>query len=911
MLSAGPEQKKTRGGVRPGAAVLVVIATIIAAFPVRAQRGDDRYEFHIDEDALGPAMEEFQRVTGAQLLFSNDLAELEGVNALHGRHTIDEALAIMLRDTGLGSGLTESGMIVITRTNSREGEMASGKVKKSLLAGVAAFLFGAGAHAQDVGAIDDQDDSEQAEQEKDVIVVTGSRIKGVKDQFTPVIQVGREELDLSGYANVSDFFADLPQNFGGGTTIDTSGAGTSSGPGNASVNLRGLGNEATLILLNGRRMAGGGSSGAFVDISSIPLSAIDRVEVVTDGASAIYGSDAIAGVVNIILRDDFDGAETRLNGSLLTEGGGGRFSVGQTLGWSGDRAHVMATYEYTVEEELNANDRSFSENRPDPSELLPFSQKNSVFVSAGFSPTQRVKISADGYFNDRYSDQFSTNDAISLFQAYQKSSIQQYGGAVGVEAKVFGDWTVDATGSYAKNELYTDNVDLVNLGLGEIGTAETTVAGVEGVVGGSLFNITDEPVRAVLGVHYRNEEAVLETYFRPDVDTLVESTNNNRDIFAAFGELYAPLVSPGDGMPGVESFAVTLAGRFEEYSDVGSSVDPSFGVAWSPVSGLNLRGTFGTSFRAPRIDELQDRIGLALLGIYIDPEAPDGESVALNILGDSADLDPESSRTWTAGFDMNPPSLSALTIRATYFNTEFSGRVGAPDLGFDSIFRFINFTGIPDRTITVAEALDFCDRAPICANASDFSPEQGMFDFSDVEVLLDQRAQNLSVSKVSGIDFESAVALPLAHGEVNLSLAGTLLTTFKEQVAPNAPVNDLLNTYANPIDLKIRSGVTWRAAGVTTGIFVNHVGDYVDDEATGGDFRISPWTTVDAALRLDLGELTDVPLSEGAVFTLSVNNIFNEAPPRVGPAPLRDDRYDAANASPAGRKIGIQLTKRW
>jgi outer membrane cobalamin receptor len=98
----------------------------------------------------------------------------------------------------------------------------------------------------------------------------------------------------------------------------------------AGVNLRGLGSDATLVLVNGHRLSPTGA-GNFVDISQIPVGAIDRIDVVTDGSSAIYGSDAVGGVVNIRLRNDFDGAETRLQYGSMADGGPDEYGVEQTF----------------------------------------------------------------------------------------------------------------------------------------------------------------------------------------------------------------------------------------------------------------------------------------------------------------------------------------------------------------------------------------------------------------------------------------------------------------------------------------------------------------------------------------------------------------------------------------------------
>lgn len=132
------------------------------------------------------------------------------------------------------------------------------------------------------------------------LVVTGSLIRGAGNGVSPVVTVTRDELDRSGRANISDLLADLPQAFGGSASPDTALAATDGTGSNLAmstgVNLRGLGPSATLVMVNGRRMAGSGLTGAFADTSAIPAAAVDRVEVLLDGASALYGSDAVGGV---------------------------------------------------------------------------------------------------------------------------------------------------------------------------------------------------------------------------------------------------------------------------------------------------------------------------------------------------------------------------------------------------------------------------------------------------------------------------------------------------------------------------------------------------------------------------------------------------------------------------------------
>src|SRR5262249_31132695 len=143
------------------------------------------------------------------------------------------------------------------------------------------------------------------------IVVTGTNLRGAYPRSSPVQTYSAEDIARTGATTTDQFVRTLPQNLGTRTEFAVGAAGARHLEGVNSVDLRGLGVGTTLTLLNGRRMALA-SVGQAVDVSLIPVSAIKRVEVLTDGASAIYGSDAIGGVVNFVLRDDFEAQETRL-----------------------------------------------------------------------------------------------------------------------------------------------------------------------------------------------------------------------------------------------------------------------------------------------------------------------------------------------------------------------------------------------------------------------------------------------------------------------------------------------------------------------------------------------------------------------------------------------------------------------
>ncbi|HEV2268787.1 MAG TPA: TonB-dependent receptor [Steroidobacteraceae bacterium] len=189
--------------------------------------------------------------------------------------------------------------------------------------------------------------------------VTGSLIRGVQDVIAPLVYVQRQQLSQAAYATVEDALYGLPITSLNGPREDL-GLDNNYQYG-AGVNLRGLGVGATLVLIDGYRQPLAGLTGDFVDVSTIPWSAVKRIEVLPEGASALYGSDAIAGVVNIIMRDDFQGAETQARYGAAGDGRD-ELLVSQLLGahWAG--GHLMLAYEFSDATPLAAAARRYAAN---------------------------------------------------------------------------------------------------------------------------------------------------------------------------------------------------------------------------------------------------------------------------------------------------------------------------------------------------------------------------------------------------------------------------------------------------------------------------------------------------------------------------------------------------------------------
>ncbi len=223
--------------------------------------------------------------------------------------------------------------------------------------------------------------------EAETITVTGTRIRGLDlEGAVQAYELDREDILESGATSVIELLQDLTITAGGGGTFSTSTAGPLSGDtpvGAAGVSLRGLGTSATLTLINGRRAsvsAFANGQESFIDVNAIPLAAIERVEVLPNGASALYGADAVAGVINYVLRDDYEGAELNLSyGNSTRETDEGKVNINAVAGRSFGDHHVTAVVDYFKRNAFYERDRDFTEDSVRPSQQGFYPSFNDLF----------------------------------------------------------------------------------------------------------------------------------------------------------------------------------------------------------------------------------------------------------------------------------------------------------------------------------------------------------------------------------------------------------------------------------------------------------------------------------------------------------------------------------------------------
>jgi iron complex outermembrane recepter protein len=220
-----------------------------------------------------------------------------------------------------------------------------GRLKASTIL-IGAMIFSAPAFAQDTAA--QETAAAAGEATEQAIVVTGSRIASPTiTSVSPVQVVGAEQIAQSGVSNIQDILLENPV-FGTPTFSRTNTAFLTSGTGIASVDLRNLGTDRTLVLINGRRVVAGLPGSATVDLNVIPTQFIQRVDVLTGGASSLYGSDAVAGVVNFIYKDSFEGIEANGQYNITQRGDTPEYQANVTVGgnFSEGRGNIMAHIGY-------------------------------------------------------------------------------------------------------------------------------------------------------------------------------------------------------------------------------------------------------------------------------------------------------------------------------------------------------------------------------------------------------------------------------------------------------------------------------------------------------------------------------------------------------------------------------------
>ena len=760
--------------------------------------------------------------------------------------------------------------------------------------------------------------------------VTGTHIKRTDmEGMLPLTVIDRAAIEQSGATSVNELFAKVIFN-SAGIVDETFTQGFA--PGSASIDLRGLGVSRTLVLVDGRRTPvfpfGQDGSSSFVDINLIPLSSIERVEVLLDGASAIYGSDAIAGVVNFITRKDYEGVEVSLSYGQTGDSDGEEGQLSLTGGVSGDKGNIMAGLEYFDRDKVMSKDRDLSKSANGPfddrssagnpgstirafgyPEADPRCPADSVESLGGpaslcrydFGPdttlipeTERLYLSTSGNYDisnavtffasANYTDsetkrdlaaatgQFSvagTNpntiypgeDVSIIYRLNElgprrdKFKTHAYNLLAGFNG-IYRDWewelgagggkidtSIRGVNGYATQGAVQDAIDNGTLNvygaspsLNADAISHTTKRDgdsklfyVDFKVNGDLLEMKHGSLSAAFGLGYRDES------FSDKFDPVTESgavlgiggisADGDRDSESAFAEFTIPVLS---------DLEVQLAGRYDHYSDFGGTFNPKLGLRWQPLDNLLLRGSAGTGYKAPTLQELYSEEIFSFNSVY-DPAT--GEVVEVPTLASgNRDLDAEESDNYNLGLVWD-------VTRAWNMSVDW--------------WKIKN-----DNAVT--------SDPQFYVNNSNLYPENVIRDPGGDIVVVFSPFQNVAAQKLWGIDFNTGVDWSTQRsGDFHFNLATTYLGSFEVEPVPGAGFTDIAGDDGHP-RVRGQTSLNWNRAEFDAVVSLNYIGNYERKDANDD---VSSWTTIDTQVGWQ------PPALRGGIFRLGINNLFDSDPP--------------------------------
>ena len=881
-----------------------VLALTCVASMVQPALAQEAHSISIESQSLQTALIDLSTQTDSVIYARSSLIEGMEAPSVAGRLTVEAALDRLLAGSGLKYRRNADGALLVRPANA--------------VAETTAFRDNSLMRVAQVLDSDAERETATREQggEPDTIIVTGTNIRGIAPDSSPSIVIDREAIDATGFQTTDLLIRSLPQNAGGldsrtrSLPTITGDALSNSTFGNG-VNLRALGPGTTLTLVNGQRMAAAGVRGSFTDISAIPISAIERVEVLTDGASAVYGSDAIGGVVNFVLRDDFEGVETQANYGFVTEGELEERGVTLMGGFNWGSGNLIASYDYLKTDQLLAAEKDFARDAGDPVTLLPAEERNTFLVNLKQNFGERIEFSLSGLYSAGERGRFINNLVLGGTQFdSQDIDTEEISINPGLSIDLPGDWRAALSGNVADNFSVNRRIDISGQGFGVRNQrADSNLASAGLILDGPLFTLPAGQARLAAGGEYRTERF-----------STGQAPERSREVTALFGELFLPLIGEANALPGARRIEVSAAVRHDDYDDFGSAMNPKIGVLWSPVDDLILRGSYGTSFRPPLLGRSDAAdFGPATL-ILPNPDAPSGVSpIAFVSLGFIQDLEPEESENLSFGLDYARQFGDAsLALSATYYRIEFAGLIGAPPFPDGNPFKVISDRDqLPAETVfenpsqAELDALFGVTNGVIDNFAGlELNPD-GSLDASKVDFLFDFRERNLARAVTRGFDFSLSGDVETDIGAWSAALNVNYILDLDRQASEETPNVEFEDTLFFPANFKFRGQAGWRNGPYTVTAFFNYTDDYADNRGAE-PVVVDAYTTIDFTMRYRFEDAAPKLLS-GTDISVSVINAFDRDPPEV--LSFNDTTslttFDAANAEPRGRFISLTLRKAW
>lgn len=409
---------------------------------------------------------------------------------------------------------------------------------------------------------------------------------------------------------------------------------------------------------------------------------------------------------------------------------------------------------------------------------------------------------------------------------------------------------------------------------------------------GDLFDIPGGSVQAAAGLQYRHESYSDRRdpfTLNDDVIALSQSADadGSRNVYAAFAELFVPIFSESNSIPGLHRLELSLAGRTEHYSDFGDATKPKVSLAWSPVDWLLLRGTYSEGFRAPTLAQVfTGQIVRRNTGTP-DPYRVDVTGTPADLgdesrqvrRGGNPDLGPEQAKENSFGFVFQAPFARNLSISADYFRIRQQDVIDtygeAQQLALDFQLRE---SGQGSNPNVVRLPVTDADRAAFAAwNAA--HPDDQRAPAGTIDYVRDTFI-NIARREVSGVDFGLKYRLRQTRlGNFNFKVNIAYLDEFLQQLDASSPEQQQLEYNGLP---RVRgvAGVEWNRHRYSAGLLARYISSFKDTsaptDANGDYFRVKAWTVYNAYVGLKLG---DPDARHASSLRLGINNVFDKDPP--------------------------------
>lgn len=740
-----------------------------------------------------------------------------------------------------------------------------------------------------------------ASDEDDAIVVTGTRIRGAR-AISETVTLERDTIVEAGQIDLGEAIRSLPQNFSGG---QNPGIGQGAGLLNSNVNsasnanLRGLGPDATLTLLNGQRLPYD-SALAGVDISAIPLAAVERVEVLPDGASALYGSDAVAGVVNVILRRDFEGVETSAQIGTSTDGGYFRQQADIIAGTVWDEGNAFIAYDFLNNSDVAAGQRSYASGLDPEATLFPSQERHAVTLSVQHQFAPGVEAKLVGLYSNRISQ---TIIASPTFRSTATPEVESFTLAPSLEIELGADWQATLAGVFGRDRTR------IRAELGSPGATPSITQGCfcnelssfEAGLEGPLVMLPGGEARLAVGAGIRTN--TLENTRIEGGNQVIAFDEEQRASFI-YGELYLPVIGSTNAVPGIAELSLSAAARHEDYRDLDRQTTPRIGLSYAPVDGVRIRGSWSRSFKAPTLFQRFVPYQTILLPASIFGAGSAPETVFYTS-GGNPDVTSERARTWTAGIEFRPTSVPELLISATWYDIRYRDRVVRPiagsivagfrNPGFASLIDFSPDAGFLDGLI-----------ANSLFGLENFSGSA--YDPNNVVAYFDNRNRNVAVWAIEGLDARIGWNQELGGDRsITVDLAGSFIDS-EQQLTPDLAAVPLSGTAFNPPRYRGRGSVSYQSDRLGVNLAINYIGSLVDRRFADAR-RLSPSAIVDFGLSYAIvGQRGREP---GLELSLNIQNLFDDEPEAIDQIAPTDTPYESTNYSPLGRFISIGIRRHW